>query len=62
MYGVIKNGSWFGATVDEPNSFALVSCVVAPGFDFEDFELANQQALTVQFPQHKTIIEKLTRR
>jgi len=60
-YAVIPHGCWFGATVDEPNSFSLVSCVVAPGFDFEDFELAMRDELVKQFPQHKEIIEYLIR-
>lgn len=37
---VIKQGCWFGAEVSEKNSYALVSCIVAPGFAFSDFELA----------------------
>jgi uncharacterized protein len=57
----ISHGSWFGATVDESNTFSLVGCVVAPGFDFEDFELAKRDVLIKQFPQHKEIIKKLTR-
>lgn len=40
-YWVIKRGWWFGARVSERNSYALVSCIVAPGFDFADFELAD---------------------
>ena len=36
--GTIPKNCWFGAKVTKPNSYALVSCTVAPGFDFEDFE------------------------
>ena len=57
---VIPAGSWFGARVNEPDSFALTGCTVAPGFLFEDFELADRHELTRQFPQHRKIIEKLT--
>lgn len=56
----IENGNWFGATVDNPESFTLVGCTVAPGFDFNDFQLADAKVLVVKFPQHKDIIEKLT--
>jgi predicted cupin superfamily sugar epimerase len=42
------------------NSFALVSCVVAPGFDFADFELFSKDELLAQFPDCKAIISKLT--
>jgi predicted cupin superfamily sugar epimerase len=34
---------------------------MAPGFDFEDFELATRTQLTGLFPQHRALIEKLTR-
>jgi len=37
---VVPAGVWFSATVDHPGGYALVSCTVAPGFDFRDFELA----------------------
>ena len=50
----------FGSSVDEPGSYALVSCVVAPGFDFRDFELFNEQKLITLFPKHADIIKKLT--
>ncbi len=56
---VIRN-SWFGATIEEPNSFALVSCAVSPGFDFADFELAQKEDLCLKFPLHTAIIERLT--
>jgi hypothetical protein len=52
---------WFGATVDDPASYSLVGCTVAPGFDFQDFELGNRKALTDQYPQHRSVIERLTR-
>jgi hypothetical protein len=61
LFAVIPHGSWFGATVDDPNTFALVGCVVAPGFDFEDFELAKRDELIEQFPQHSEIFKQLTR-
>lgn len=60
-YAMVSHGCWFGGTVNEPDSFALVGCFVAPGFDFDDFELAKKDQLIKQFPQHKNLIEKLTR-
>ncbi|MBI2430195.1 MAG: cupin domain-containing protein [Ignavibacteriales bacterium] len=60
-HAVVRTGCWFGGTVNEPDSFSLVGCVVAPGFHFDDFELAKRIELVRQFPQHKSIIEKLTR-
>lgn len=58
---VVPAGNWFGATVDDSSSFSLVGCTVAPGFDFSDFELGNSKALIKQFPQHREVIERLTR-
>lgn len=61
LHAVIPHGYWFGATVDELNSFSLVGCVVAPGFDFDDFELGKREELVKQYPQHKKIIERVTK-
>lgn len=36
---VVPRGLWFEARVAAPDSFVLVGCTVAPGFDFADFEL-----------------------
>jgi predicted cupin superfamily sugar epimerase len=58
---VVPAWSWFGATVDEPGSYALVGCTVAPGFDFADFELADRQELSRKFPDHAGLIARLTR-
>lgn len=57
---VIPRGVWFGAKVNQADSFSLVGCTVAPGFHFDDFELAEREELLKQFPQHKEIIERLT--
>ncbi|WP_166219512.1 cupin domain-containing protein [Pseudomonas atagonensis] len=43
------------------NGFGLISEAVSPGFDFADMEMGNRQKLTAQFPQHRALIEKLTR-
>lgn len=58
---VIPHGVWFGAKVYSADSFCLVGCTVAPGFHFDDFELGEREELMKLFPQHKKIIEKLTR-
>ncbi|MDX5339992.1 MAG: cupin domain-containing protein [Cyclobacteriaceae bacterium] len=50
----------FGSSVDQPDSYALVSCVVTPGFDFQDFQLFTYYDLIDQFPGHSEIIQKLT--
>jgi predicted cupin superfamily sugar epimerase len=58
---VIKAGSWFASVPAPGSEYALVGCTVAPGFDFADFELADRTALTLQYPEHAELIEKLTR-
>jgi predicted cupin superfamily sugar epimerase len=58
--GVVPAGSWFGALVDNPESFSLVGCTVAPGFDFEDFEMGDREHLLARYPRHAAIIRRLT--
>ncbi|NOU48159.1 MAG: cupin domain-containing protein [Bacteroidales bacterium] len=56
---LVPGACWFAAI--PLGEFALVGCTVAPGFAFEDFELAERQALIKLFPQHYQLIESLTR-
>ena len=56
----IPRDHWFGARVKEANSYALLGCTVAPGFDFNDFELGNRKELTQEYPAHAKLIEELT--
>ena len=57
----IEKGNLFAATVNQQDSFSLVGCTVAPGFEFEDFEAPNRSQLLEMFPEHKDVITKLTR-
>jgi hypothetical protein len=57
----IPHGVWFGAEVNDEGSYSLVGCTVAPGFHFDDFELAKQDELLGKYPEHKRIVKKLTR-
>lgn len=56
----VPAGDWFAAEVNHENSYTLVGCTVAPGFDFRDFVLPTSKELVNIFPEHKTIIHKLT--
>lgn len=64
LHSWVPAGCWFGACLDDraaaPDAYALVSCVVAPGFDFRDFTFADQATLIARFPAHARIIEKLS--
>ncbi|OAM91488.1 cupin [Termitidicoccus mucosus] len=62
LQACVPKGAVFGATVDAVGAFALVSCMVSPGFEFEDFELADQAELLAAHPRHHAIIRRLARR
>ncbi|MEJ7680017.1 MAG: cupin domain-containing protein [Segetibacter sp.] len=53
--------AWFAAEPAGNSAFVLAGCTVAPGFDFADFEIADQQTLLSAFPQHSSIISRLCR-
>ncbi|WPZ12015.1 cupin domain-containing protein [Roseivirga spongicola] len=52
---VIPKDTWFAAEVVD-GDYILVGCTVAPGFEFEDFELADRTELSSAYPQHQTLI------
>lgn len=57
---VITAGNWFAAQVKTGGEYTLAGCTVAPGFDFADFELADREKLTREYPQHKELISRYT--
>ena len=58
---VVPAGAWFASEPAPGSLFALVGCTVSPGFDFADFEMAQAQNLRSEFPQHRSLIERLCR-
>jgi predicted cupin superfamily sugar epimerase len=58
---VVPANVWFASKPKQGVVFSLVGCTVSPGFDFEDFEMAQRDELIHQFPQHQDIIKRLTR-
>jgi len=58
---VVPAGNWFGAFPLEADSYSLVSCTVAPGFDFSDFEMGDREELLRLFPGCRSMIEQLAR-
>ena len=58
---VVKAGCFFAAEVNNKESYSLVGCTVAPGFDFEDFKMPSRDQLIGMYPQHKEIIQMFTR-
>ncbi|WP_343604057.1 cupin domain-containing protein [Fluviicola sp.] len=59
-FHVVPARTIFGSHLKNNEGYAFVSCAVAPGFDFEDFELYTAEELLKDYPQHPAIIEKLT--
>jgi predicted cupin superfamily sugar epimerase len=56
---VVPAGVWQAA---EPSGGAvLCGCTVAPGFEFEDFELGDAAALAAEFPAEAALIRRLAR-
>lgn len=58
---VVSQGCWFASKPFSEKDYCLVGCTVAPGFDFNDFELAGREELIQLYPQHQSIIRDLTR-
>lgn len=52
--------TWFAAEVTDNDAYALVSCAVAPGFDFQDFELAKAEQLKRICIAQTALIDRLT--
>lgn len=59
---VVKAGCWFASKPASENSFSLVGCTVAPGFDFADFEMAKEEELLKECPQHEEWIRTLCKK
>jgi len=62
---LIPAGTIFAASIDSrtsyPSDWALISCVVSPGFDFEDFSLISASQLLALHPEHADIIRRFSR-
>ncbi|MDK9717858.1 MAG: cupin domain-containing protein [Trichlorobacter sp.] len=58
---MVPAGTWFGAEMSGVGEYSLVSCTVAPGFDFADFEMGVKPLLLQQYPDHAALINRLTR-
>lgn len=61
VQATIPANTWFASRVKNLKGYSLVSCTVAPGFDFTDFELAKREDLLNEFPNLKETIEKFTK-
>ena len=57
----IPRNCWFAAKNLDGNTFSLVGCTVAPGFEYQDFELAKKEDLMSSYPQYEALIREFTR-
>jgi len=58
----VPGGIWKASRLLQgEHGFGLISEAVSPGFDFADMEMGDRRKLIAQFPQHRMLIEKLTR-
>jgi predicted cupin superfamily sugar epimerase len=63
---LVPAGSWQGARLaggphlPAEYAWALVSCIVIPGFDFADFEMGEREALLAAYPQHAEVVDELS--
>lgn len=58
---IVPQGIWQGARLSKGGNFALLGTTVAPGFEYTDFELGNQDNLIAEYPQFQEMIIKLTK-
>lgn len=57
---VVPAGHWFGAYPAAGSAFSFVGCTVSPGFEFDEFELADCETLVARFPHADGLIRLLT--
>lgn len=60
LFSIIKGGNWFASKVADGGEYGLAGCTVAPGFDFNDFEMAARKDLLNAWPQFREVINRLT--
>lgn len=58
---VVPRGVWQALRLKPGGKWSLTGTTVAPGFEFEDFELGNRNQLLEQFPQHSEDIIRFSR-
>ena len=56
----VPHGTWFAAEPVPGTPFSLVGCGTTPGFEYEDFELAERSALVAEFPSERELVSRFT--
>ncbi|UCG48240.1 MAG: cupin domain-containing protein [Phycisphaerales bacterium] len=57
----VPKNTWQGCVLNEGGRFALMGTTVAPGFEFDDFELPDIEQLLRQYPDRRELIMRLAR-
>lgn len=57
----VPQNTWQGCRLVSGGQFALMGATVAPGFEYQDFELATQAELVGLYPDHSELLKQLTR-
>ncbi|OYW73423.1 MAG: cupin [Aerococcus viridans] len=60
LQAVVPKNTIFGSSVEDTDTYSLVSCMVSPGFEYEDFELFTRTELIEKYPDYQEMIKKLT--
>lgn len=58
---LVPRGVWQALRLKQGGKWALMGTTVAPGFEFEDFEVGVRDTMIEQFPQHRNDIIRFTR-
>ena len=58
---VVPGGTWQGLSLVKGGRYALLGCTVAPGFDFQDFEIGDPEELAGRYPEWSKLIRELAR-
>ena len=56
---VVPTGAWQGLHVPEPGAWCLLGCTVAPGFEFDGFDLADEGTVHALAATHPEVEELL---
>lgn len=57
----VPSNVWQAIRLQGSGLWALMGATVAPGFEFEDFELGNREAMLLEFPEYRKDILRFTR-
>ena len=58
---VVPGGALQGSRLRAGGKYALLGTTVAPGFDYQDFEIGEREELVAKFPEWSKMLAALTR-